>query len=55
MVNKNNDTITYDFGVQVPGPLVSSISNEYTHDGDMAFIWRCLLTSKYSVGNYNGG
>lgn len=39
MVNKNNDTLTYDFGVQVPGPLVSSISNEYTHDGDVAILY----------------
>jgi hypothetical protein len=39
MITKNNDTITYDFGVQVPNPIVSSISCEYTHDGDLATLY----------------
>lgn len=33
-----NDTISYAFGVQVPKPIVSSISCEYTHDGDLATL-----------------
>ena len=39
MITKGNDTITYDFGVQVPGPVVSRISNEYAHDGHTAILY----------------
>lgn len=39
MITKGNDTLTYDFGVQVPGPVVSRISNEYAHDGDKAILY----------------
>ena len=39
MITKGNDTITYDFGVQVPGPVVSRISNEYAHDGHVAILY----------------
>ena len=39
MITKNSDTLTYDFGVQVPGPLVTRISNEYAHDGDVAILY----------------
>jgi len=39
MITKGNDTLTYDFGVQVPGPVVSSISCEYVHDGDEAVLY----------------
>ena len=38
MITKRNDTVTYDFGVQVPGPVVSRISCEYAHDGDEAIL-----------------
>jgi hypothetical protein len=39
MITKNNDTITYDFSVLVPAPVVSSISCEYAHDGDVATLY----------------
>ena len=39
MVTKTNDTISYDFGVQVPQPYVASISCEYAHDGDIATLY----------------
>jgi hypothetical protein len=39
MITKINDTITYDFGVQVPSPVVSSISNEYERDGNTAILY----------------
>jgi len=39
MITNANDTIKYDFGVQVPSPSVSSISCEYTHDGDLATLY----------------
>ena len=39
MITKGNDTLTYDFGVQVPGPVVSRISNEYAHDGHVAILY----------------
>jgi hypothetical protein len=34
MVNSAGDTVTYDFKVLVPTPLVSSLNNEFAHDGD---------------------
>lgn len=39
MITKSDDTITYDFGVQVPAPEVSRISCEYAHDGDRAVLY----------------
>lgn len=39
MITKNNDTIAYDFGVQVPNPSVASISCEYAHDGEIATLY----------------
>ncbi|MDD2551604.1 MAG: glycan-binding surface protein [Dysgonamonadaceae bacterium] len=39
MITKSNDTVKYDFGVQVPSPVVSRISNEYEHDGNTAIIY----------------
>jgi hypothetical protein len=39
MITKNNDTIAYDFSVLVPAPVVSSISCEYAHDGDIATLY----------------
>ncbi|MDD2512131.1 MAG: hypothetical protein PHS71_02640 [Proteiniphilum sp.] len=39
MITKSDDTITYDFGVQVPAPVVSRISCEYAHDGDRAVLY----------------
>jgi hypothetical protein len=39
MITMGNDTVTYDFGVQVPGPVVSRISCEYAHDGDEAILY----------------
>ncbi len=38
MVNSKNDTVTYDFKVLVPAPVVNSISCEYAHDGDLVTI-----------------
>ena len=38
MVTKT-DTIDYDFKVLVPGPVVSSISCEYAHDGDIVTLF----------------
>jgi len=39
LITKKNDTVTYDFGVQVPEPVVASISCEYAHDGDIAILY----------------
>ncbi|MCD7936055.1 MAG: glycan-binding surface protein, partial [Tannerellaceae bacterium] len=39
LVTQNRDTVAFDFGVQVPNPIVASISNEYTHDGDVAILY----------------
>lgn len=39
MVTRSNDTVTYDFGVQVPQPMVSRISCEYAHDGTLATLY----------------
>ncbi len=39
MINMAKDTITYDFGVQVPEPYVSSISCEYAKDGDEVTLY----------------
>ena len=39
MITSKNDTVTYDFSVQVPGPVVSRISCEYAHDGDEVIIY----------------
>lgn len=39
MITKDNDTLTYDFGVQVPSPVVSAISCEYAHDADVAILY----------------
>ena len=39
MVTKSNDTISYNFTVQVPNPIVNSISCEYAHDGDVAVLY----------------
>ena len=38
LVNKNNDTVKYDFGVDVPSPLISSMKCEYVATGDVAVI-----------------
>ena len=39
MITKEKDTVTYDFGVQVPEPYVSSISCEYAKDGDLVTLY----------------
>lgn len=39
MITKTNDTIAYDFSVQVPEPYVARISCEYAHDGDEAILY----------------
>ena len=39
MITKEKDTVTYDFGVQVPEPYVSSISCEYAKDGDVVTLY----------------
>lgn len=39
MVNKNKDTLTYDFNVLVPAPQISSMSNEYAQSGTVATIY----------------
>lgn len=38
MITNNNDTIAYNFGVDVPAPVVSSMGCEYIVDGDTATI-----------------
>ncbi len=38
MVNKDQDTTTYDFSVLVPAPVVSSMKCEYVNVGDVAQI-----------------
>lgn len=38
MITKNADTLTYDFHVVVPAPTVSSMSNEWAHEGDIITI-----------------
>lgn len=39
MVNLNKDTVTYDFKVLVPAPVVRSMSNEYAKPGSAATIY----------------
>ena len=39
MVTKEKDTVSYDFGVQVPEPYVSRISCEYAKDGDVVILY----------------
>jgi hypothetical protein len=39
MINWANDTITYDFKVQVPAPVVSSMSCEWVAPGDEAVLY----------------
>lgn len=38
MITKGADTLTYDFHVVVPAPTVSSMSNEWAHEGDVITI-----------------
>lgn len=38
MITKGADTLTYDFHVVVPAPTVSSMSNEWAHEGDVVTI-----------------
>ena len=38
LINKSNDTIKVDFGVDVPSPLLSSMKCEYVADGSVAVI-----------------
>lgn len=38
MVNKSQDTTTYDFKVMVPKPAVTSMKCEYVHVGDLAQV-----------------
>ncbi|MEA4850447.1 MAG: hypothetical protein VB126_03220, partial [Paludibacter sp.] len=38
LINKSNDTIKVDFGVDVPSPLLSSMKCEYVADGGVAVI-----------------
>ena len=38
LVNQKGDTVQYDFGVDVPAPLVSSMKCEYVAQGDEAII-----------------
>ncbi len=38
LINKNNDTIKVDFGVDVPAPTVSAMKCEFVADGDVAII-----------------
>ena len=39
LIPTEKDTVTYDFGVQVPEPYVSSISCEYAKDGDVVTLY----------------
>lgn len=38
MITKSGETVTYDFHVVVPAPTVSTINNEWAHDGDIVTI-----------------
>ncbi len=38
LVTASNDTVTYDFGVDVPAPLLNSMDCEYVAEGDNAVI-----------------
>jgi hypothetical protein len=38
MVTASNDTVKYDFGVDVPNPLLTSMNCEYVEDGGTAVI-----------------
>jgi hypothetical protein len=38
LVTSSNDTVTYDFGVDVPNPLLSNMDCEYVADGSTAVI-----------------
>lgn len=42
LINKDNDTISFDFKVDVPAPLISSMKCEYAEVGDTAVL----------IGNY---
>ena len=48
MINKDKDTTTYDFGVQVPAPTVASLKCEYVHAGEEA-----LIQGQYFVNDPN--
>ena len=39
MITKGNDTITYNFKVLVPNPVVNSISCEYAKEGTEATLY----------------
>lgn len=39
LVNRDKDTVFYDFGVIVPAPEVTSMSNEYAESGTVATIY----------------
>ncbi len=39
MVNNKKDTVTYDFTVLVPAPVVNSLSCEYAHDGEWVTLY----------------
>lgn len=39
LINKNHETVTYDFNVLVPAPEITSMSNEYAQPGTVATIY----------------
>jgi len=39
LVNSRKDTISYEFGVLVPAPQVTSMSNEYAREGEIVTIY----------------
>lgn len=39
LINKNHETVTYDFNVLVPAPEITSMSNEYAQSGTVATIY----------------
>lgn len=49
LVNRANDTVTYDFKVLVPAPVVNSMSNEYAIPGSVATIYGDYLLDDPNV------
>jgi len=49
MINMAMDTVTYDFKVLVPAPVVSSMSNEYAKPGTVATIYGDYLLDDPNV------
>ena len=49
MVTRDGDTVTYDFNVLVPGPTITSLSNEYAKAGDQVVLYGDYLIDDPNV------